>query len=312
MPASRLAALVRLSLALVLALFPGAGRAAELGDPVVLSYIGQPLVADIELTTVADPAQAVGVHLSSPDVYREANIGMHPVLASVNMSVMRRDGRQFLHLTSVKPVDSDHVLVFVDLLDGGKRNVRSATLWLSPDPNPAPPPLAIKPPAPVPDAPLRASKPEAIVLRQPVRTAPDPQSAEQNKACAAADYKNGLLSAQIVELEEKVKALQLAIDKRDAPAAAKPAPKKAIPTPALAPAKPATKAEGSFPWLWVIVIVAVMAALGGGVAFYLSRRKTEAADTAAADSVAWYTTLASRFRRKPKAILIPEDGAGDA
>jgi type II secretory pathway pseudopilin PulG len=60
----------------------------------------------------------------------------------------------------------------------------------------------------------------------------------------------------------------------------------------------------------VIAVVTVLAALGGGAAFYLSRRKTEAVDTAAADSVAWYATLASRLRRKPKAILIPEEGAG--
>ena len=288
-------------------------QAAELGEPVVQSHIGQPLVADIELTTLADPAQAVAVRLSSPDVYKGANIGVHPVLASVTMSVMRREGRQFLHITSVKPVNSDYVHLFLDLADGGKRNVRAATLWLTPDPNPAPPPPppppAVKPAVPVPEEPARAARP-AIVLRQPSASAacPQPYSAEQIKACVAMDYKNGLLSAQIVELEEKVKSLQLAMANRAEKAASKPAVKKVVPTPALAPAKAVPKAEeDGFPWLLAGGLLALLAAIGGGVFFFLSRRKAKTAETASADSVAWYARLAGRFKRKPKVLLEPEE-----
>ena len=306
MPALR--AIVRLSFALVLAGLFSCARAAEQGEPVVLSHVGQPLVADIELTALVDPTQPVTVRLSSVDVYRGANIAMHPVLASVTMTVMRREGRQFLHLTSVKPVDSDYVHVFLDLIDANKRSVRAATLWLTPDPNPAPAaPVAVRPsvPVPVPEAPAPVARP-AIVLRQPSAAPSCPQqfSAEQMKDCAAIDYKNGLLSAQIVELEEKVKGLQLAMERRTQ-AAPKPAVKKAAPAPALAAPTPLPKPVGGFPWLLVSGIVLLLAALGGGVFFVLSRRKAKTVETAAADSVAWYARLASRFKRKPKPSWCP-------
>lgn len=123
-------------------------HAAEIGEAHVASHIGQQLVADVELTSLENAAAPVQARLASADVYRGASIDMPPVLASLNMSVMRRDGRQFLHLTSLKPVDADHLHVYLELTDGGQRSVRLATLWLSPDPNPAPVPMPVPARAP--------------------------------------------------------------------------------------------------------------------------------------------------------------------
>lgn len=124
--------------ALLVAAATAAGQAAELGEAQVRSHIGQALVADVELTLIEDPGTKVAVRLAHPDVYRGANIAMPPVLSSLNMSVMRRDGRQFLHLTSLKPVQRRMLHVYLELTDGGQRSVRLVTLWLTPDPNPAP------------------------------------------------------------------------------------------------------------------------------------------------------------------------------
>ena len=219
-------------------------QAAELGDAIVRSHVGQPLVADIELSQLADPSVPVSVRLAHADVYRGANIGMHPILSGINMSVMRRDGRQFLHITSVRPVQTENIHLFLDLVEGSRRNVRAVTLWITPDPSPPPPPPKPlpAPPIPVPEpvvpvpavsyaapvarkAPIalaspdlapRAEKPwSARVIKVPSAGAacPPPQfSDEQIKSCAAMDYKNGLLSAQIVELEEKVRLLQQAME----------------------------------------------------------------------------------------------------
>jgi hypothetical protein len=119
-----------------------------LGDVRVSSHIGQPLVADIELALVDDPAAAVGVRLASPEVYNGAGIAMPPALASLNLSVMRRDGRQFLHITSLRAIDSEHLHLYLELADKGQRTVRLATLWLTPDPNPAPAAVPAAVPAP--------------------------------------------------------------------------------------------------------------------------------------------------------------------
>jgi hypothetical protein len=146
-------------------------HAAELGEARVSSHIGQPLVADIELTMLDDPAQAVTVRLASPEVYNGAGIAMPPVLASLNLSVMRRDGRQFLHVTSLRPVDSEHLHLYLELAEKGQRSVRLATLWLTPDPHPAPVPVPA--PAPVPatvPAPVPAAAVRAEAAAAPART----------------------------------------------------------------------------------------------------------------------------------------------
>jgi hypothetical protein len=321
----RIVPVLHLACALLLAATFACAQAAELGDIAVSSHIGQPLVADIELTNVADPVQAVSVRLASPDVYKGANIAIHPALASINLSVMRRDGRQFLHITSVKAVDTEYIHLFLDLGEGGKRSIRAATLWLTPDPAPpAPVPVplpspAAKPATAVVDAATRAPVPVLALPRKAAPAAcPVAMSDEKAKACAAIDYKNGLLSAQIVELEEKVKALQLAMAAKSeaaasAPKAAPVAPAKPMTPPLVVPKpKAAHVEEAGFPWLWGSLGVLLLAAIGGAVFFFISRKKTPSVETAAADSVAWYTRLVARFKRKPKPILdVPEEAAAE-
>src|SRR4051812_36177506 len=123
-------------------------RAAELGEPRVASHIGQQLVADVELTALEDSAAPVQARLASADVYRGANIALPPLLASVNVTVVQRDGRQFLHITSLKPVETDHLHLYLELDDGNRRAVRLSTLWLKPDPHPAPLPATVEPTPP--------------------------------------------------------------------------------------------------------------------------------------------------------------------
>ncbi|QOY95703.1 hypothetical protein IM543_07640 [Massilia sp. UMI-21] len=148
------------------ALLAGAAQAAELGEPRVSSFIGQPLVADIELGMLEDAATPVQVRLAGPNVYRGANIGMPAVLSTLRMSVMRRDGRQFLHVTSLAPVASEHLHLYLELADGAQRSVRLATLWLLPDPDRAPAPAPAPVPAPVPvSVPVPGPGPAPVVAR---------------------------------------------------------------------------------------------------------------------------------------------------
>ncbi len=330
----RFADAIRLFTAFIAASVLACAQAAELGEPVVRSHLGQPLIADIELTALANPNMPVVVRVASADVYKGANIGMHPVLGSINMSVMRRDGRQFLHITSIKPVDSENIHLFLDLTEGTRRNVRAVTLWLTPDPTPAPRPPVVAPaplpvpvpapvPAPVPfkvlpaapDPAPRIERPRpARVINVPSSGPACPQaqfSEEQIKTCAAMDYKNGLLSAQIVELEEKVKQLQLAIEGKVPAPVPPPAAvvKKVQPPP---PAKPVPKPTGGFPWLLMIGIALGLLAIGGAVWFVLSRRKGKTVETAAADSVAWYARLAGKFKRKTTVETVVVEEAKDA
>jgi len=156
----------RLSSFISCALLAGAAGAAELGDARVASYIGQSLVADIELSMLDNPAGAVEARLAQPNVYRGGGLGMPHVLSTLTMTVMRRDGRQFLHVTSLAPVESSRLHLYLELFDGGQRNVRLVTLSLAPDPNPAP--------RPAPVAPVSVVPVTSAVEPQPVKAVPAP------------------------------------------------------------------------------------------------------------------------------------------
>ncbi|MGZ8318159.1 MAG: type IV pilus assembly protein FimV [Telluria sp.] len=317
----QLASAITLSSALVCA------HAVELGDVAVRSHIGQPLVADIELTGFSAADSPVEVRMARQDVYQGANISMSPVLSGVRMSVMRRDGRQFLHITSLAAVNVQYIHLFVELSDAGRRNIRAATLWLTPDPKPAAPapvpaaaaavaaaapkpePVAALPvrPAPVRAAPVAPAVPVRVAPKLAAAVAPPPAAAaaaacpkprysdEEVRACAARDYKNAVLTAQIVELEEKVKALQASLD--PVPAVRPPAPahieavampvrleavppqaKPAVPPPIrVARSKPASEpapAPGGTDFMprWAWNLIALLAA-GGAVAAVVVRRR---------------------------------------
>lgn len=210
--------LFRHTVSFVFACAAAQAHAVELGEAKVNSYIGQQLVADIELTSLQDQAASVQARLASRDVYQGAGIDMPAVLSSLNMNVMRREGKQFLHLTSLKPVEADHLHVYLELSDGGQKTVRLATLWFTPDPTPpapvtAPVPLPVVPKEPAPP-PLAWAKPKPVRPAAAPLPRPQPEAAcrrEPSKAeavCAALDGKNAELQAKLLLLEGRVRALQ--------------------------------------------------------------------------------------------------------
>ena len=252
-------------------------HAAELGETVVKSHIGQQLVADIEL--LPDEGGAVRASIAHDDVFRGANIARSPVIDTLTMSVMRRDGKQFLHITSIKPVDAGYLHLYLDVLENGKRKIRPATLWLQPEP-PAPARAAAVPAAPAPAAaasppPASASAPAHVPAPASTPTAAKPLAARPKPshpdvACQAMDYQNAQLAAQIVDLEEKVKALQYAVDMQGtsvpAPAVARPAPARKT------SARPAAKPKGGS--LWPAFAGAGIVALGGSGWWAWRRRRS--------------------------------------
>jgi hypothetical protein len=321
-------------------------HAAELGEARVSSHIGQQLVADIELTMVEDPAAPVAVRLASPEVYSGAGIAMPAVLGSLSMSVMRRDGRQFLHLTSLRPVAAEHLHLYLELTDKGQRAVRLATLWLTPDPNPAPPPVPAPAPVPVPvPVPVQAAHPAPVpvqaapkVVAPPVRrpkpappAVPVPKPAppaahadsapacvrqpDEAQACVALGARNAVLREQLGKLEDKVKGLQATTGAAAAQPAAQPEPPKPKPISAIKPLVPhKPKAppaeEGGLPWAWIGAGAALLAAVGGGAAVVLRRRgRSRNADIP--DAPGPLDKLRQRFAARTRAPAAREDAAAE-
>lgn len=292
---------------LLFSAFCSAG-AVELGDARVSSFKGQPLVADIEMSSLDDAAGAVQVRVANQDVYRGASIGVPPVLSALTLSVVQKGGKQFVHVTSSRPVDTDMLHLFLELGQGGGRDVRLASLALAADPRPAPPPLPPPPPQPVAVvAPVVSPVPLPVTrVVAPVET-PAPlhlavvntalpasvrapasascKASSPNNACVVLDKKNVVLQAKLAGLENQVKLLEAALTPARAeeppPAPVVPviAPVKPPPAPVavlVTPKKhkPAPPPPSSTPWLWIgIASVVALAALGAIVFLLLRRRK---------------------------------------
>jgi pilus assembly protein FimV len=107
--------------------------AAGLGKLTVLSSLGQPLSAEIELTAVsADEASGLVAKLAPADAFRVANIEFNPALLSLRFAVEQRGSRQFIKITSSQPVNEPFVDMLLELNWGSGKLVREYTFLLDP------------------------------------------------------------------------------------------------------------------------------------------------------------------------------------
>jgi pilus assembly protein FimV len=108
-------------------------EAAGLGKLTVLSSLGQPLRAEIELTSVsADEASTLVAKLASPETYQQANIDFNPALMSLQFAIDQRNGRRFVRVTSTQPINEPFVDMLMELGGTKARLVREYTLLLDP------------------------------------------------------------------------------------------------------------------------------------------------------------------------------------
>ncbi|HZX27534.1 MAG TPA: FimV/HubP family polar landmark protein [Telluria sp.] len=165
-------ALKAMTAAVASAVMVSAAHAAGLGKLTVLSSLGQPLRAEIELTAVsADEAQELVARLASTDAFRLANIEFNPALLSLHFEIEQRGGRQILKVTSTKPLNEPFVDMLLELQWSKGRIVREYTFLLDP-------------------AELRTTQSAQVtpveVKRLPAQNAPAAEPARQAKAPAAA------------------------------------------------------------------------------------------------------------------------------
>ena len=114
-------------------LLSSAAHAAGLGKLTVLSALGQPLRAEIELTTSAgeDPA-SMAVKLANPEAFRAANIDFNPALLSLRFAVEDRGARQVIRVSSTQPLNEPFFDMLLELTWNNGRLVREYTFLLDP------------------------------------------------------------------------------------------------------------------------------------------------------------------------------------
>jgi pilus assembly protein FimV len=114
----------------------GAGdvQALGLGRITVLSALGEPLRAEIEVPQVTpEEAATLKASIAGPEEFRGAGIEYNPALASASIALQQRpDGRSFLRVSSDKPVNEPFVDLILEAKWASGRVVRNYTLLFDP------------------------------------------------------------------------------------------------------------------------------------------------------------------------------------
>jgi pilus assembly protein FimV len=166
------------------ALLPCIAGAAGLGRMNVLTNIGQPLVAEIDLSVTREELGSLSARLAQPDAYLRANLQYNPALTGALLTIESRAGGQsYLKLVTKRPVTEPFIDVLVELTWSSGRLSREYTALLDPPGIPpmarsAAPVTATMPesaPAPAPAVPVRQAAVAAETqprLEAPVAAAP--------------------------------------------------------------------------------------------------------------------------------------------
>lgn len=122
-----------LGVAVASAVLCSAADAAGLGKLTVLSGLGQPLRAEIELSaTSKEEAGSLVAKLAPVEAFRQAKIDFNPVLLSLRFVIEQRGGRQVISMTSLQPINEPFVDVLLELGGNKGRLIREYTFLLDP------------------------------------------------------------------------------------------------------------------------------------------------------------------------------------
>lgn len=117
--------------AMMLAFCGGAG-AAGLGRLNVMSSLGQPLRAEVDITASPDELETMVPRLASAEAFKRANIDYLGAYGDVKLSVEKRATGSVLRIVTTKPFNEPYVDLLVDLNWAGGRLLREFTFLLDP------------------------------------------------------------------------------------------------------------------------------------------------------------------------------------
>ncbi len=151
-------------------------HAAGLGKLTVLSSLGQPLRAEIELTSVTpDEVGNIVVKLASYEDYRKANLEFTSVLHSLRFAVEQKGQRHFVRVSSAQALNEPFLGMLLELRSTSGRLTREYTFLLDP--------AELRRSAPVvaaaPVRPQPVVTPAPATAPEPVATAPKPAAVEK-------------------------------------------------------------------------------------------------------------------------------------
>ena len=112
---------------------PLVAHAAGLGRIVVLSGLGQPLLAEIEVSATREELSGMRAQLASPDAFKQAGLDYATTLLGIRFRMDKRpNGHSVIKLTSDKPINDPFVDMLLELNWPAGRLVREYTFLLDP------------------------------------------------------------------------------------------------------------------------------------------------------------------------------------
>ena len=177
---------IRLAIAALL-FAPLMVHAAGLGRLQVLSALGQPLRAEIEIVSLQPGEEdSLSARLANREAFSQAGIEMSSALVGLQFSVDRRAGKPVIRLSTSQAINEPFLDVLIELSWSTGRLVREYTFLLDPaefkppQPAAAPAPAARPAPAAAPAAPA-PTKPRAESRPAPAPAAPVSTDAKQHE-----------------------------------------------------------------------------------------------------------------------------------
>lgn len=181
-------------LAMAIAAMPGTVLSAGLGKINVLSGLGQPLNAEVDLSATRDELSGMQASLASVEAFRQAGIEYVATMTDIRVRVDKKpDGTPYLKVTTNQPVNDPFLDLLIEVNWSQGRLQREYTFLLDPPAEAIKPaPIALSPstPAsaaarPIPPAPARMAPVEVVAQPKPVAPRPEPEV----RAGAPADVK---------------------------------------------------------------------------------------------------------------------------
>lgn len=108
-------------------------QAAGLGKLTVLSALGQPLRAELDVTAGADELNSLHARVAPPEAFRQANIEYATALSGLRFTLEKRPGGQpYFRISSDRPIGDPFLDFLVELNWSAGRLVREYTFLLDP------------------------------------------------------------------------------------------------------------------------------------------------------------------------------------
>jgi pilus assembly protein FimV len=139
-------------------------EALTLGRLKVLSSLGQPLVAEIEVPDItAEESGSLRVGVAGSEAFKSAGLEYNPAVSSLTIAGKRRaDGRALLELRSANVITDPFLDLVLEITWATGRMVRDYTLLLDPQTSPAAPAIVSAP-----TLPIQATTPSAKAVEAP-------------------------------------------------------------------------------------------------------------------------------------------------